>query len=164
MITRTRRLAVATLGTIALTFSTTAAAADGPSERQHRLSYTVSLEIVGGGVHCDPTTPTRCIGSFQNVRTYAGGLTGTSYSAGTASLGSDGLYHGVAVELFTGSVDGCGSGTLVIQQIGALDPIGDRSAGSWTIAADAGTGDLAHASGGSVNGSASDDTVAMIRC
>ncbi len=70
----------------------------------------------------------------------------------------------MAIELFTGSVDGCGDGTLVISQIGDLNPTTGRGTGSWTIAADAGTGDLAHASGGSVNGSASNDTVAMIRC
>jgi hypothetical protein len=164
MITRPRRLAVVTLGTIALSLSTTTAGADGPAQSQHRLSYTASLQIVGGGVECDPTTPSRCIGSFQNLRTYTGGMTGTSYSAGTASLGSDGLYHGVAIELFTGSVDGCGDGTLVIRQIGDLDPTTGGGTGSWTIAADAGTGELAHASGGSVNGSASDESVAMIRC
>ncbi len=164
MTTRLRRLAVVTLGTIAFTLSTTTAGADGPPEPQHRLSFEVALQIVGGGQNCDPTTPSRCIGSFQNVRTYTGGMTGTSYSSGTAALGSDGLYHGVAIELFTGTVDGCGDGTLVIRQTGDLDPMTGGGTGSWTIVDDAGTGDLAHASGGSVKGSASDESVAMIKC
>ncbi len=164
MITHPRRLAVVALSTIALSLSTTTAGADGPAEREHRVSFDVTVQIVGGGQECDPTTPGRCIFSFQNVRTYTGGLSGTSYSAGTAALGSSGLYHGVAIELFTGSVDGCGEGTLIIRQSGDLDPTGERSTGAWTIVADAGSGDLAQASGGSVNGSASDENVWMIRC
>ena len=32
----------------------------------------MSLQVVGGGVDCDPTTPSRCIFSFQNVKTYTG--------------------------------------------------------------------------------------------
>jgi|SRR5215213_3722160 hypothetical protein len=164
MTTHTRRLAVVTLGTIALTLSASTAGADGAAPRQHRLSYTVSSQPVGGGVDCDPTTPSRCIPSFQNVWTYTGGMTGTSYSSGTAALGSDGVYHAVAIERFSGSVNGCGEGTLIIRQTGELDPTTGEATGSWTIVADAGTGDLADASGGSVNGSARDEPVAMIRC
>jgi len=164
MHTRLRRLVVVTLGTIALTLSTTTAGADGPAHRQHRLSYTVSEQRGGGGVDCDPTTPSRCIFSFQVLWTYSGEMTGTSYSSGTASLGSDGLYHAVAIERFSGSVAGCGDGTLIIRQTGELDPTTGEFTGSWTIVADAGTGDLSHASGGSVNGSARDEPVAMIRC
>jgi hypothetical protein len=163
MTTHTRRLAVVTLGTIALTLSTTTAGADSP-ESQHRLSYTMSLQAVGGGVDCDPTTPSRCIFSFQNVKTYTGGLTGTSYGSGTAALGSDGLYHAVVVERFSGSVSGCGEGTFITRVADDFDLATGKATGSWTIVADAGTGDLAHASGGSVNGSASDERVAMIRC
>jgi hypothetical protein len=164
MNTRLRRLAVVTVGTTALTLSTTTAGADGPARRQHRLSYTVSAQLVGGGVDCDPTTPSRCIHSFRNVWTYTGEMTGTSYSSGTAALGSDGLYHAVAIERFNGSVNGCGDGTLIIRQTGELDPTTGEATGSWTIVADAGTGALAHASGGSVNGRAGDEPVAMIRC
>ena len=164
MNTRLRRLAVATLGTVALTLSTTTAEADSSAGSQHRLSYTMSLQAVGGGIDCDPTTPSRCIVSFQNVKTYTGGLTGTSYGSGTAALGSDGLYHAVVIERFSGSVSGCGEGTLIIRVADDFDPATGKAIGSWTIVADAGTGDLAHASGGSVNGSASDQPVAMIRC
>jgi Protein of unknown function (DUF3224) len=164
MTTHTRRLAVVTLGTIALTLSTTTAGADGPAESQHRLNYTMSLQAVGGGIDCDPTTPSRCIFSFQNVKTYTGDLTGTSYGSGTAALGSDGLYHAVVIERFSGSVNGCGDGTLITRVADDFDLATGEATGSWTIVAHAGTGDLAHASGGSVNGAARDEPVAMIRC
>jgi hypothetical protein len=164
MPTPTRRLAVVALGTIGLALSTTTAGADGPAASQHRLSYTMSLQPVGGGIDCDPTTPSRCIFSFQNVKTYTGELTGTSYGSGTAALGSDGLYHAVVVERFTGTVSGCGEGTFITRVADDFDLATGKATGSWTIVAGSGTGDLQHASGGSVNGSASDDPVAMIRC
>ena len=80
-------------------------------------------QLVGGAQHCDPTTPNRCVHSFQNVWTYTGEITGTAYAAGTAALGSDGLFHAVAIEHFSGTVNGCGDGTLVIRQTGELDPV-----------------------------------------
>ena len=67
MNTRLRRLAVVTLGTIALTLSTTTAGADSSAESQHRLTYTMSLQAVGGGIDCDPTTPSRCIETSQRT-------------------------------------------------------------------------------------------------
>jgi Protein of unknown function (DUF3224) len=162
-----RRRTIVALTATAITLALSATTADArpdPARQPHRLRYTTSAQLVGGDVHCDPTTADRCIPSFQNVWTYDGDIRGTSFAAGTAALGPDGLYHGVAIELFTGSVEGCGDGTLVIRQIGTLDPATGTSEGSWTIVAGAGTGDLAGATGGSTSGRTGEPARAVIRC
>ena len=76
----------------------------------------------------------------------------------------DGIYRATAIEQFTGSMAGCGTGTVVIEQKGTLDPATGRSEGSWAIVAGAGSGDLATATGGSIHVAAGEPGKAWIRC
>ena len=55
--------------------------------------------------------------------------------AGSAVLLSDGTYQGQGVAQFTGEVAGCGQGTLLMLEVGILDPATGTDAGTWTIVA-----------------------------
>jgi hypothetical protein len=83
------------------------------------------------------TTPTRITGSF----------TGGAVSSGAGAPTASGGYTAVAFQLFTGSVEGCGTGTLGWTEVLSSDNVTDVS-GTWTIAEGTGTDDLATVSGG----------------
>jgi hypothetical protein len=163
---RTRFLAVA-IGAL-VTFSAepqfaTARPPDGHGTRS--VTFTTRGETVGGDFGCDPTDPTRCAGTFRNVHTFAGDFVGTSYQVGSAVLLPDGIYHGQAVSTFTGTVAGCGSGTLVILETGLLDPSNGDSWGTWTIVRGEGTGELSELSGsGTADTRTSDPATGTVRC
>ena len=108
--------------------------------------------------------PTGCVGTFENVITYTGGITGTSFAVGAAALGARRHLPGTAIEQFTGSIAGCGTGPSIIEQTGTLDPATGSSEGSWTIVAGAGSGDLATVTGGSIHVAAGEPGKAWIRC
>lgn len=138
---------------------------DGGHGTKHVRFTASDPALVGGDFGCDPTDPTRCAGTFRNVRTLSGDFTGTTYQVGSAVLLPDGTYQGAAVVQFTGTVDGCGSGTLVIVEAGRLDPATGNSWGTWEITAGQGTGDLAELSGSlSTDTRISDETAGTIRC
>ena len=121
--------------------------------------------LVGGDFGCDPTDSTRCAGTFRNVRTITGDFAGTTYQVGAAALLPDGTYLGQAVVQFTGTVEGCGSGTLMIQESGILDPVTGGARGTWVIMSGSGTGDLAQLSGSTTVDSRTSDTwTGTIRC
>jgi hypothetical protein len=74
-------------------------------------------------------------------------LTGSAIGSGAGTAKASGGYSAVAFQLFTGSVVGCGTGTLAWIEVISSDNVADLS-GTWTIAEGTGTGDLASASGG----------------
>ncbi len=77
--------------------------------------------------------------------TLSGDLTGTtiSHSAG-ALVGTE--FAASDTQIFTGTVAGCGTGTLVFLSTGRGSTTGTTTA-AWTIAEGFGTGDLVHATG-----------------
>ena len=105
-----------------------------------------------------------CAGTFENVITYTGGITGTSYAVGAAAVAADGLYRGTAIEQFSGTIAGCGTGTVIIQQTGVLDPATGVSTGSWTMVPGTGTGDLTKIAGGSSKVTTGQPAKAWVRC
>jgi hypothetical protein len=163
----TRRLAIP--AAVALTAfvigSPVGADPDGGHGTRH-VQFTGSPPVlVGGDFGCDPTAPTRCVGTFRNTRTLSGDFTGTAYQVGTATLLPDGTYQGAGLVLFTGAVNGCGSGTLTIIESGRLDPATGAGWGTWEITSGEGTGDLANV-GGTLFGDTRIDnlTSGTIRC
>jgi Protein of unknown function (DUF3224) len=144
----TRRVGI-TAGALLLATGTqvTSASPPGPGHGSQPVEFTTTVQIVGGDAGCDPTDPARCAGTFRSIRTYAGDLTGTAYLVGSAVLLGDSTYQGQAVAQFTGQVEGCGSGTLIMLEAGVLDPVSGADRGTWSIVAGQGTGDLAGASG-----------------
>jgi hypothetical protein len=137
---------------------------DGGHGRRHVQVTVGPPQAVGGDFGCDPTDPTRCVGTFRNVRTLSGGFSGTAYQVGSAALLADGTYQGTGLVLFTGTVDRCGSGTLMILETGLLDPASGPSGGSWRIIGGGGTGDLTDVSGELVQSAASEVMTGRIRC
>jgi hypothetical protein len=141
---------------------TLAAAPDGGHGSRH-VQFDSTVQFLGGDSGCDPTDPTRCAGTYRSIRTFTGDLTGTAYLAGSAVLLADGTYQGQAVAQFTGEVAGCGQGTLIMLEVGVLDPATGANAGTWTIVAGRGTGDLTATSGAGTADSATGAT-GKIRC
>jgi hypothetical protein len=128
------------------------------------VAFTTTVAIVGGDAGCDPTDPTRCGGTFRSIRTFSGDLTGTAYLVGSAVLLSDATYQGQDVAQFTGEVAGCGRGTLLILEVGVLDPATGANHGTWTIVPGRGTGDLALTSGSGTGDTSAPANVGRIRC
>jgi Protein of unknown function (DUF3224) len=75
----------------------------------------------------------------------------------------DGTYQGQGVAQFTGTVDGCGSGTLIMFETGILDPATGEERGTWSVTAGQGTGDLAQLSGSGTSDPAA-GTTGSLRC
>ena len=143
--------------------SAAVARADGGGAGDARqVAFASSFRVVGGQSPCDPTTPTRCAGTFETVRAYTGDFTGTSYLVGSAVKLPNGTYQGQDVAQFSGTIAGCGTGTVVMVEVGILDPATGGQRGTWTITAGQGTGDLARVSGSGT----SDDSKATgtLRC
>ena len=161
--TRIRHLVGALTVAVFVMSTTVAARADGGGASDVRsVAFASTFRVVGGQAPCDPTTPTRCVGTFETVRTYTGDFRGTSYVVGSAAKLPDGTYQGQDVAQFSGTIAGCGTGTVIMLEVGVLDPATGAQRGTWTIIAGQGTGDLAR-----VNGSgASDDNQASgtLRC
>jgi hypothetical protein len=161
----TRRLGVTTAALL-LASGGQLASADPPDDGHgtRDVAFTSTLTPVGGDFACDPSDPTRCAGTFRAVRALSGDLVGTSYATGSAVLLADGTYKGQAVVQFTGTVAGCGQGTLLMLEEGVLDPAAGTSAGTWTIVDGRGTGDLASTSGGGEAVASSPVATGRIRC
>ena len=119
---------------------------DGGHGRRH-VAFSTTTQFLGFDSACDPTTPTRCAGTFRSIRTFTGDFSGTAYVVGSAVLLADGTYQGQDVAQFTGTVNGCGSGTLILIENGILDPATGDQRGTWTIVAGQGTGDLSQLAG-----------------
>ena len=105
-------------------------------------------------------TTTRVTGSF----------TGGTVSAGAGTPKKAGGSAGVAYQLFTGRVKGCGVGTLVWTEVTSSDN-GTNVTGAWTIRKGTGTGALASVSGGgrfsgtsNSDGSGTATATGRIRC
>jgi Protein of unknown function (DUF3224) len=162
---RRNLLAVLTAAvTVAVAASPALGAADG-GHGTKPIEFTSTQQLVGGDAGCDPSNPTRCAGTFRSVRTLSGDLSGTAYAVGSAVQLADGTYQGTAVVQFTGSVAGCGDGTLVMVENGVLDPFTGNSWGTWSITPGQGAGDLAGTAGqGSLDTRISPVIEGTIRC
>ena len=75
-----------------------------------------------------------------------GSLTGRTVSAGAGTPTKSGGYSGVAFHVFTGRVNGCGSGTVAWTEAMTSNDDGNVS-GTWTIRNGTGTAGLASVSG-----------------
>jgi hypothetical protein len=158
------RLSAAAVAAVAIGGLALPATSPASAHRIRHVTYDAVLQPTGGTAPCDPTMPTRCVGTFENVITYSGGMSGTSYAVGAAARAPDGIYRGTAIEQFSGTIAGCGTGTVIIHQTGTLDPATGRAGGSWTIVAGAGSGDLAETTGGSADAVVGEPGRAWIRC
>jgi hypothetical protein len=159
----TRRvLGVAALSVLIGSGAATARPTGGNGVRH--VEFGSTSQVVGGDSGCDPTDPSRCAGTYRVVRTLVGDLTGTAYAVGSAVPFADGTYQGQGIAQFTGTVDGCGSGTMLMLESGVLDPSAPRESGTWEIVAGRGTGDLVDTSGSGTADSSAGGSTGTIRC
>jgi hypothetical protein len=160
----THRVGIAAAALLLLTGNQTSmAAAPGGGHGSTHVEFATTFQIVGGDASCDPTDPARCAGTFRTVRTYIGDVTGTAYVVGSAVLLADGTYQGQAVAQFTGTVESCGTGRLVMVETGVLDPATGGSSGTWAVVAGQGTGDLSRTAGSGTAGPTGEGS-GSIRC
>jgi len=122
--------------------STLAPTTTEPPGHEVHATSTAGTTTVGDPV-CDPEQ--HCLYPLTITATVSGDLTGSTIShsagtlAGTEFAASDTL-------IFTGTVAGCGTGTLVLLSLGRGSTTGTTT-GTWTIAEGFGTGDLVRAAG-----------------
>jgi hypothetical protein len=155
------------VGLAAVFVLVTSSAASARPDRDHgarHVHFASTSQFLGGNSACDPTAPTRCAGTFQSVRTFAGDIEGTAYVVGSAVLLRNGTYQGQDVAQFTGTIEGCGSGTLLMIDTGVLDPATANERGTWTIVGGQGTGDLARVSGSGTTDTRAGGATGGIRC
>ena len=142
-----RRTAGLVAGILVLSASSAAAARSASGRGRRHVVFRTTAQVLGFESSCDPTVTTRCAGTFRTIRTFTGDLTGTSYVVGSSVLLADGTYQGQDVAQFTGTINGCGTGTLIMIETGVLDPANASERGRWTIVGGQGTGDLSHVAG-----------------
>jgi hypothetical protein len=82
----------------------------------------------------------------RTTTSVTGSLTGRTVSAGAGTPKKSGGYSGVGFHVFTGRVNGCGSGTVVWTEVITSNDEGNTS-GTWTIRKGTGTAGLASVSG-----------------
>jgi hypothetical protein len=98
--------------------------------------------------NCNPHDQTDCILPTTYPPTKAtGDLRGEAFSASVV-VGRNGVYVGSSLIVFTGEVEGCGRGGLVVTTTGTFDPSTGLTKGEWTVDEDGGTGELADVTGG----------------
>ena len=161
---RHARRVVGLAAVLVLLASNAASARPDGGHGSRRVHFTTTSQIVGGDFGCDPSAPTRCAGTFRTIRTLTGDIEGTAYAVGSAVLLPDGTYQGQDVAQFTGTIEGCGRGTLLMIETGILDPATARERGTWTITAGQGTGDLARVSGSGTADTRAGGATGAIRC
>jgi hypothetical protein len=97
--------------------------------------------------NCNPADTADCILPTNFAATeVTGDVRGTAF--GTAAvIGRNGVYPGTSLSAFTGEVEGCGSGGLLLISVGTFDATTGETTGTWTINEDGGTGELADVTG-----------------
>lgn len=134
-----------TAGLAALTV-VPAAGSDGRAAAWRHVSWiasgpplTISTPI------CDPTG--HCVYPWTESGTDAGDLQGTHAAAGGATADATGHSFGTnRISVFTGSVRGCGHGTVTMAVSAVTHPDGTTSE-RWSIRGGFGAGDLSQVSG-----------------
>ena len=131
-------------GRALLALALVAATPKGPTMHHATGSFTVTMTPEAQAPAIDASLPTSRMGI---AKTFAGAMTGTAHgtmlAAGTPGPGQPAAY--VAVDQFTGSVDGRAGGFVLLHR-GTITRAGDADL-SVTIAPDTGTGALAGIAG-----------------
>jgi hypothetical protein len=97
--------------------------------------------------NCNPEDADDCILPTNFSPTdVTGDARGTAFGS-AAVINRNGLYTGVSVSVFTGEVERCGTGSLVLTSRGTTDPSTGETDAEWTISEDGGTGELADVTG-----------------
>lgn len=164
---RTRMIVIVLLVGLLTGFLTTATAAAGSGGgKRHRTSFTSRGPAPTLGTpFCDAEQ--HCLFPGTRTATYEGDWVGTGIALGAAVAGEDASFAGPVLWLFSGTIEECGTGTLVYAVLETGDAAAMSGEGTWEIFEGFGTGDLADVSGkGTGAGSVAEGARAkgVIRC
>ena len=133
---------VSTAAASTSTVSTIASTTTKPLGQEVTATSTAGASTIGDPI-CDAVQ--HCMYPLTITATVSGDLTGTTISQSAGALvGTD--FAASDTMIFTGTVAGCGTGTLVFLSTGRGSTTGTTTS-TWTIAEGFGTGDLVHATG-----------------
>ena len=114
-----------------------------PGKSLHATSTTTEQPTIGQPI-CDAQQ--HCMYPLTTKDTVSGDLMGTSISNGAGALFGDKFAAGDTL-IFTGTVVGCGSGTMVLLGTGTGSTTG-KTVSNWIVAEGVGEGDLLRVHGG----------------
>ena len=118
------------------------ALASNSSGRKLHAAYEQQPATVGAPV-CSP--PASCVIPFSLLGVSTGDFAGTMAQAGAASILPDGSLYANSTLVFTGTVTGCGTGSITVRSTGLNR--GGVTSGSIEIIEGSGTGGLASLTG-----------------
>jgi hypothetical protein len=119
-----------------------AAGAADHSDRKLEAGYEQQPASVGAAI-C--SSPTACVVPFSLLGVSTGDVAGTFVQAGAGSRMADGSLYANSTIVFTGTVTGCGSGTVTMRSTGFNR--GDVTSGSIEIIEGSGTEGLVSLTG-----------------
>jgi Protein of unknown function (DUF3224) len=131
--------AVAALLALSVT-SSTVAGATGKRPRTHRIEYTMRTTLQAGAPLCDAAQ--HCLFPYTAPSiAWTGDFAGTGLETGGSMPGSPRGTFGSELRIFVGTLEPCGSGTLLMTSSGVTGSDA-RGTGSWRIVPGFGTDDL----------------------
>jgi hypothetical protein len=117
-----------------------AAVAQPRREPAHRVEFTSRRTDQVGTPVCD--TEQHCLFPYSAVPVeWTGDFAGTGLLSGSSALGGTRGGFGWELNIFVGTIEPCGSGSVVISASGINTP-DNRGSGRWTIVPGFGAGDL----------------------
>jgi Protein of unknown function (DUF3224) len=141
------------LSTIGVTHAASSVGATVGHSEQREVTFVLS------GPPVQPQAPAcsaDCPFPFSQRADATGGLTGTVVGSGAVRLAGS-RFAGASTFVFRGTVERCGTGTLVLRRYESGNLDARRLRGTWDIAPEAGSDDLEHASGaGTITAEAAD--------
>jgi hypothetical protein len=153
-------------GLVTALFTMPSASAGESGRAKHRTSFlSRGPAPTIGAPFCDAEQ--HCLYPGTRNATYEGDWVGTGIAVGAAAIGEGAHFGGPVLWLFAGTIEHCGSGTLVYAVIETGDAAAMSGKGTWQIIEGFGTGDLANVSGrGNGAGSVSEGSrfKGVIRC
>jgi hypothetical protein len=135
------------LAGIALTPAAVSAATDVDPATQRTEFRVDGPPVVVGTPVCD-ASGAPCLFPGSRTVTFSGDWEGTAVVSGSVSLRGTG-FAGSAVWLFSGTVEGCGTGTLhlSVREVGSVTG-GGSATGRWVVQKGFGSGELSDVTGG----------------
>jgi hypothetical protein len=151
---RPRHLAVAILAVVALVAVSSAAWATTPTPARaskpvipywRQVTWTnTAPPIIIGSPQCSTAGP--CLYPWTEAGVAHGDLEGTYIASGVATASPTGVLEVSRMDVFTGTIAGCGTGTITTRGIEQIDPT-KPAPGSMKVVSAFGTGELSRVQG-----------------
>lgn len=151
---RPRHLVVAIVAVVALAAVSTASWAATPRPTPsakpaipywHHVTWTnTAPPIVIASPQCSPAGP--CLYPWTEAGVSHGDREGSYFASGVATASPTGVLEVSRIDVFTGTIAGCGTGTITTRGIEEIDP-NTPAVGHWKVVSGFGTGELSRLQG-----------------